>query len=1082
MSRRRYESCFFSPDYAGGWTKEKKRKIELPPSAILQMVHERNSQANLTADMLYHGIWAKLNNQNEIAEIRLSRTDEELRESDSLKDDYVIDFTDSSSAGLNESTLLVLAASLQGTRRGIRREIFRRTEQRPNPDLFPAAYSNPKDGGLYRQIQAWINRTGVIIRSLGNEWSPERIRFYTVLRDLLNLGDEDFKTGDRRSIKDAYTPLVYCLTEAEFSNERCNHFGIFRAFFPNIDQLLKQKIERKIGGTKISASIAQLILVQASKKEISFSELMKEMVKMFKQLGLINDNLSKELLTEMTILMSEKNVSLEEILKDIDYAYAIDENDQRTPQKKITELTRTRGNFNIEESFSNGEPTEVIRLPSLAEFGLRVDRKKTALLKQLEFGMTIEVVDIKSIRENPEGYYLYQRALVKSIATNLAIHKKIDLDINHHIPFPPYVFKGPNNEAIERNKAVFREHEKLLKHKSDWLWYMLYPEVQNLFIQLLPFVQVPPYLDDGNRYLPVWDPRNKVKINRLLNEGRKVVNELPFLNRFDPNRLSEKLTIIGEFVKGILTTGGFAYIDHGAARRVVAGFSPLTNEDSEAYVVNNIYPPFDVDMLLFGNPLKTDLSVSIASIAQNVTSVLNMQNNGKRYDLSSSDIKGQSMTGVDYTYIAKYIAGQHGQSSISRDPYKTVHHPACIFHGLRAWQGRNTESKSNILVESLLALSRFRSFGLVPILLKTSDKKNEVIAAKLVDLFGGLPLYAEMGKSSGISVQGRKWNVIDFFSYTDAFPPNLLDWHLWRTIHDLTGGVFYPSDIDTDLRIINSDNSGLTRIGIAELAVLVDQVEKKIGYFKTVAQNPTRYATELLQIEDHRSEWKKGAARSLEADPLGFITLMMEKDYFDESRGIGGIELNRLLYHWKILAENGLLKSLIKRLYTYHQKEGESNTAFVTRMLLMDGKTRAVIAKAIRNEFINSPIGIGKKLNLHLYPDQRNLNLPSDLIDQKEKKSWGMLDPYVIGPYIWADHSHSWGRFISGLSKRGAFPNSWEEMEEIIRTEKHLYNKKYVDEYPTALAQIKTMIEQGDPIMVKLQTEAMADWLSEPDF
>ncbi|MBI4009371.1 hypothetical protein HY357_03995, partial [Candidatus Roizmanbacteria bacterium] len=673
----------------------------------------------LEAEDFYQGLHPWLdNNRGTIHHIRLN-VPKPLRHT---TDRCIADFTNNRTPGLNEETLLVVAASLQGAKPSVQEYAVSRSGLKP--EQFPIRF----DEQLYRSLQAWMTRAGVEAGKVST-WTPEKIRFYTVLRDLLVITSQDVSQT-----------LPYLLSEFHAEDRGV---GTLRAFFPHLAELLGQEIEYKRRGNKVPL---HRLLLELSKREVDLSRLIKETVKILHNSGRAKDLHRGGLSEELAILSSPSGKSIPTVLYEVRRDF---QDDPREREYRTQARERLKQEKHPPEPI-NGEEVGK-KWPKLEDYGLRVDHSRTRMMQKFEGMEEAIVADIRSIREHPEKYLQYQRDLVLAIAQRLQRSGQIDLRAS--IPSPH--FSGATAELKQREEITFRAHEKLLKESSDWLWLLLYPQVQKIFLQYLPFISTPPHVTIDSQAVPVWKKEEQPRIKQAIEGGAELVNELPFLNyafkmaempheKFTYGGWRQMLTVVGDFIKLALEDGALVYLDHGTARRVASGFDPMTTSQADGFVAitqEQIYktkPPFDVDMIVLTK------EKSLGTLAKTVAEKWNSLYDSR---LSYSELMGHTLQNIIFAYIAKHIGrinpdgteSKHADNTIIQNPARVLGHPSCLVNVLRGWQGRETAGKPDLLIESLLALSRFRSFGLVPFLVKLPGDNYQAMAGKLVDILGGIP-------------------------------------------------------------------------------------------------------------------------------------------------------------------------------------------------------------------------------------------------------------------------------------------------------------------------------------------------------
>ncbi len=336
------------------------------------------------------------------------------------------------------------------------------------------------------------------------------------------------------------------------------------------------------------------------------------------------------------------------------------------------------------------------------------------------------VVLPESIRKNSENFLAYQRDLVRTIALRL------DIPLNPLIPVPQP--EGLNT----KQHASFLAQEARLKRLSDWHYLLLYPEVQRVFFEMLPYSGVPPIAayktDDGGLYTCFpWEtpPVRPDSPWRL----KGVLNHMPFLNYLDTvkgkgekQKYRNRATIPARIIRYLTEAGGRCVIDHGTARMFFSQqtWYSINQEGFVAYTPQQQReaPPHDVDMLFLG---KGEIGVITKHALAGIR------------DVSADYQHAKSMRGVVYVEVIKKMAKE------------------TIAHVLQAWMGREVGTPTSLLALGMLSIEQIRTFGLIPELWYIDN--SWVALAKPVDIFGGL---AEMTRTGHLT----------FLSPEDAFPPD----------------------------------------------------------------------------------------------------------------------------------------------------------------------------------------------------------------------------------------------------------------------------------------------------------------------
>lgn len=319
----------------------------------------------------------------------------------------------------------------------------------------------------------------------------------------------------------------------------------------------------------------------------------------------------------------------------------------------------------IEKKASRPSPEAVKRLlesPELLvnpqDYGLKVNPHLTELLRRhhenppfnrwsqrerASFLQRIVVVLPEEITRNPEGFQAYQRALVLEIARQL----EIPVDPTIEVPLPWTVRSNPEAQQ------VFREQERLIKNMGDWRWLLLFEDVQEAFLTMLPYACLPPVAvreENSNRSLVFpW-----VKANHKTKPKDHLIyfhNPLAALHHWDEQRQMLQLTLPGEFNLAVLESGGRPFIVHGLARALFGLEKDIPTGSEKYLATSHENPPSDVDECILPPHPRKSLNYDLGVLAKRTC------DRHRGHALWSDSRYGLSMRSVRYVEINKRLPG-----------------------------------------------------------------------------------------------------------------------------------------------------------------------------------------------------------------------------------------------------------------------------------------------------------------------------------------------------------------------------------------------------------------------------------------
>lgn len=348
----------------------------------------------------------------------------------------------------------------------------------------------------------------------------------------------------------------------------------------------------------------------------------------------------------------------------------------------------------------------------------------------------IFVISPDSIRQNPNGFYEYQRALVIKIAHRLGI----PLNKQISIPFPDEL-------RSKKSKQVFRAQEQHIKSYNDWHWLLLYEDVQELFFANLPYCAIPPIsscrFEDRQDIFFSWAIPQEIR-----NSGAIVHTDnqlLPFYH-WDEEKKKLVFTLPGQFNLNVLRAGGIPVIIHGLSRDLFAG-NRWDDLSSAMYLYTTTQVPLDVDEFVLRR--KGSHRFDLGVIAQQVVKKL-----PTAHGVDYESRHGRSLQGRRFVFMYKVLADGRF---------------AMFLNAFHSFMGRVGNQETSLLLLNTLATVDARSFGFL--LEKHSFNGQDALLAKPVDIHGGLGAYMN-GKISAPSLE-------------DAFPSDTYGiWMLMRTLPD----------------------------------------------------------------------------------------------------------------------------------------------------------------------------------------------------------------------------------------------------------------------------------------------------------
>lgn len=972
----------------------RRRNSYTTPSYFLSELQVKIGE--LSPEALFHSVWLQVGTRTgEIVNIRERLSRKEL---ESRKEALVIDFTSNSTPGLNNQTLLAVAAVMATTGNSV--VVTARhnglSDDKPFAGFSPSLSASLKD---------YIVTAYKDARTALSHLDDDTIHFYRRLASIINLG---FCNNPHCALQNCLMPYQ------QLHLQTVRTFQIFETFFPNFSELLSQNIiiDKNAPIQGILARAATLPGVEGfirNTLETSVDEQVK--IPIYQLLLTIAANTRRSTLSSMVrdamVFINAANATdASGLIDNIDLAIelAILRN-LGLPTVNYLRQLKTLGTETIngiDWTVSNREIEIQIEIQNLrenrpyphpTEFGLRVNELESRLLREHFDVHNAVVVSPAEIRRNLPGFMAFQRALTISIARQ----EGVDMDPNHLIPFPDNMPRLLDADARTIQERSFRENERLLKEASDWVWLLLYPKVQEKFIENTIFTAVPPYVMRDGKCVP-FDPQK----NTVSDDG--VINHLPFLNYISQKKLSAKtplsLTIIGEFVKKIIQVGGIAYINHGIFRWLMGTWKDDFNLDPEAYVVftedqRKTLPTIDIDMLVVG------ITDFISSIARRVVD----EHYGS--GLVTSVIKGRGMNDIDYTFIAKRPSSRF----IANNPYLCAHGPECTLQAIRTWPAGGTYVFTNQIIETLIGLSRFRSPGGVPILVR--DKQGvERFALKPIDWFGGLLDYVET--EGGVIINGKRKNVIRFLDHRKAFPEGqrIALWHALRTVaekfYTIGGAIILPQGVLTE-RYEKVDIVKAAERGADQFRQVITRLGKQLNF--TVVRK-----WKDIYKEDMRREVKRNIEGFIETNLPYFLFLCSDEKTNDKENGEYGLELSLLFPHMQVLHNNQELWNTIKtKAITEKKQEGESNLHFFARLIISIPGAMSIIARSIREEFINDPLRVGTKM---LWPKEGDEWRYKRLQEYPAKAYWAILDSELLYQMVWHGEQ-AWVRFLNLINSEG---------------------------------------------------------------
>jgi len=1072
--------------------------VNLPvsPSDVINGLRIQHPQFNIA--QLINVPWAMENNERtQIVGFREFVPKQLMASSNRGRE---IDFSDSSVAGLNTETLLVTSAVLQAAR--IRR----------NPESIVPRRFSEELVGENGQLTNWFQEGRHEHRRASWE---EKINFCRQMQSLLHhaIADPRF---------DAHSAFNLFLLSYQIENPDSQGFGIFEAFFPQLSQLLDENIEidissphlsaladinRSFGialgekatrqvrdgmaGIRISNLVHELIDIRIRQAKTTGTHF--NLIQIIRDIGMIGRSLKlgeyfnqTDFAVELGILNNLYPQSIAiimeirpELLEDIDWSAG---------RTEIEEKIRSLHQISLEPVYTHMEPLDP------RNFGLKINERETQMMRQYFDQESAFVVSPEAIKGNARGYWQFQREIIRKIA------ERENLDINIPVPYPatllPHQISSDADEAVEEQKdaqrKVFRTHEKFLRERGyDWLLLLLYPQVQEKYLEQLPFCSVPPYVVVNDQAVPV----QMTSQERL--ERKDWINELPFFNYIDQRkRIRQRLTVIGVFLKKVLDSGGLPIVNHGMARAVLGGWLNDIDFDPDSFVYDSdVIPKLDADVLIFNRGEQ-----EVPSPGLLIRQLLDRNSDWHRY-LIGSTIFGRTMTEALYGIIAK---SRRLKYYVKNDTWRVAHDPNCILH---AFKGLGRERDQ--FIQTFLGLSRIRSFGLVPFMV------GEGIAVKAIDPFGGMIDYVE-GNNGIALTAGEKItmkNVIRFISRDESFPiekPTMAVWHILRTIADIVftknGGIFLPEGLGENYA--DTDAWASAKIGARQFREIVIKVAEELpNILKKLSAE---------QMHDLRHELRKiqKADEVLGTDPLTFLILCsgdeLENSFnYPQARwqsllrekGLLGVELSRLYPHIHLFRNNrDLWKEILNKLREGQKKEDETGSQFLARIIWDIPRARNLISSTIRREFIKdnaSVYRVGTKL------------LNASVAEMKEGLSatgnWLVLDAEGIGK--WARYPQIWTRFIKVVSNGQVFSGKdgrsytfnqflVEYCEDYKRRTKQSINM--VQAVPDAIQSfanntqgyfnrdnvrgINRWPEDKKRAIEKEQIDTLANWLVEPDY
>lgn len=947
----------------------------------------------------------------------------------------MVDFTQFQNGGLNTATLLATSAALQGARISVAKKCDSwGIPQEQRPLRYEESFAD--------KLRLWISEAGKNIVKTGFQ-NRSKATFYSALSEMMSIVLID---GDNP--KEAFQ---YFMTKEK--NDR--GFGLYRAFFPRLASLLNE--EAIYGFLNNNFKFEEVI--RGFFREKSRTQVNTQLALEVAFLLQFPDDIKKNLLelsnTRQTLNI-DLGLSIENIRQQIRLLSNSSQSFAPIPEKQIEE-----------------------ELPRPEQFGMYVNIQETELMRNYFGRKDARVVSPEQLRKNPAQFYEYQRALVLTIARNM----KICIDpssADSKVPIP---------QGYDEVKAkAFERIEHTLKETSDWVWLLLYPQVQEEFIKNLPYTRVPPYVLIDNKAVPLYDKERRQQVKEIVDKDpNRVINELPFLNDIvqSANKLglgfnpSKSLTVIGQFLLEIIRNGGIPYIDHGIARWILGDWGSGFGVDTHGYSMSspddpNTAPKIDVDMLVLGP------SNFVGIIAKQIVDKVNLTRTKAqkltRQTLITGHMLARSMGKKIYTFITKQTEeNAHVRRLITQDSYLAAHDAACFMQALEAWQAGDTPSNTKLLLEAIIGFSRLRSFGLIPEAvsdnLKEPNKGTISIAVKTADPLGGLIDYNEAG--GGIPMFGLLRNVVKFIDLGLAFPKDQIFsvWHMLRTlsefIYTTNGAVIFPEGVLNET-YHNVDAVRAMKVGFAQLQPYLFQITD----FLDRIRKGEIIADETIK-QDLRQELSKTARGLIAVDLEKFLILCSNDSEISEKKAVMGIEMSRFFPHLDIIRKDypGDWKKMLEKIRITDMAPQEKPLHFLARMLIEANPNILHIVKAnIEEEFNSNPERIWDKL-LESHGDEAKKSLYEH--GYIKHGGWKFLDYDGVGKYAFVDRL--WEYIFKFIKKNGYL--STEDLKDVTLIQHHsLRMSSYRSAQGFGMA-LKDTIRFEGRLARECQTQAMADWL-----
>lgn len=737
----------------------------------------------------------------------------------------------------------------------------------------------------------------------------------------------------------------------------------------------------------------------------------------------------------------------------------------------------------ITEHSSSLTPIEALDVLNPEEFGLAIDIEKTIFLWDYCNRPEAIVISRESILANHEGYQLYQRALLLNIAKDQGIDVERERETLKTMRLPK-IISTLNPELRDRATQVFYDHERHYKKEYDILWLLLDETIQEEFFRRLPYIDIPPYYNDNGTLRPlshkVWYSTDFPPLSEETFDPSLLPyhNPLPYLNEVTPIipgfsrakvRLVQSLSIPGQLIASLVESGGRCHIVHALARRTLSYWGLLEKPlDPRDYAISHPFRDVtsDVDIAVYG-PLKQYLGIIIHRVGKELS------RSARKY-MKWSDFGagffgalmfGLSMSeGIRYGILLKPMK----RRADSLNPWSAANSIKCIAQSIIAWAGRETAVPTNLLIQTMSAVSQLRSLNILPELL-TIKGGTRAFATKAPDVFDALDEYAEAG--GGIkTLDGQRRNIVRFASTADAFPDNSMQsWHIIRTVNDLLGiygGVLFPSGARSEKEVEQDNAQDLSRQGAAEFRDIVVSAAGRVGDITTKLRSSKRD----MHLLDLRMELSHGATEAMNKDLYNFLVLCSGPEITNSMRGLEGIELSRLFPHIGALRKDSRIWSqILERIKLLEQTHDSLNVQDFCRCIWEIPEVRTLIGQHLEQEFIRDPVSVGSKLMI-----------PTSVRDRMSR-GWCHLHP-LMGPY--ALRKEPWKALLTYIEQHPHESwTNWSDVLKFIRDAKKVYWKStqhFVE--GKLIPKWKTWIQTGDPNFLDKQLRALADWIVDPGF